>query len=86
MPSGTAVPFPPYSAPHLGAIAHCVCRLHTENTRNRALGNCLFAEHVAGGERVVAEFVGMLHRDPIGTVRAGEEYVDEIMCLMQGTP
>ncbi len=32
MPSGTAVPFIPYSAPHLGAIPNLIRPMHTENT------------------------------------------------------
>jgi hypothetical protein len=44
MPSGTAVPFTPYSAPHVGAIPNLIRPMHTENTRNRALRPCLLRD------------------------------------------
>ena len=38
MPFGTAVPLAPYSALHLGTIAHCVfgCTLTVHETRNQS--------------------------------------------------
>jgi hypothetical protein len=61
MPFGTAVPFTPYSGPHLRAIAHSVSPLHTENTRNKALRLCLLRDlWLDDKNRLLAECAGVL--------------------------